>query len=179
MKHLNRLDQVQAKELVATAAWSAGLVESTEHWEKGMRTLLFQSLARDRWSPCDIRERPGRACTRLPQTLDTVSIFLGRCSFSAHPWDYAEVGEFSAWERPQDSYKLFYERGFEIPEPAGGGSLFDSALLGRQECIRIGALGTPEIVGSEREPQGRIPELGLGSFSIKNKLLFLPWTSVL
>lgn len=47
MKHLNRLDQVQAKELVATAAWSAGLVESTEHWEKGMRTLLFQSLARD------------------------------------------------------------------------------------------------------------------------------------
>ena len=78
-------------------------------------------------------------------------------------------GEFLAWERPQDSYKLFYEQGFEIPEPAGGGSLFDSALLGLQECIRIGALGTPEIVGSEREPQGRIPELGLGSFSIKNK----------
>ena len=77
-----------------------------------------------------------------------------------------------AWERPQDSYKLFYERGFEIPEPAGGGSLFDSALLGRQECIRIEALGTPEIVGSEREPQGRIPELGLGSFSIKkNKFI--------
>ena len=84
MKHLHRLEQVQAKELVATAAWSAGLVESMEHWEKGMRTLLFQSLARDHWSPCDIRERPGRACIRLPQTLDTVSIFLGRCSFSAH-----------------------------------------------------------------------------------------------
>ena len=95
MKHLERLDQVQAEELCGYCAQSAGLVESTEHQEEGIRTLLFQSLgeqSRDRWSPWDIRERPGRACTLLTQTLDTVSVFLGRCSFSAHPWDYAEVG---------------------------------------------------------------------------------------
>lgn len=41
-----------------------------------------------------------------------------------------------AGRRPQDSYKLFYKQGSEIPEPAGGGSFCDSALLCHQECTQ-------------------------------------------
>lgn len=41
-----------------------------------------------------------------------------------------------ARQRPQDSCKLFYKQASEIPEPAGGGSFFDSVLLGHQECAQ-------------------------------------------
>lgn len=40
--------------------------------------------------------------------------------------------------RPQDSYEVFYEQGSEIPEPAGGGCLFDSVGLCLQESTEPG-----------------------------------------
>lgn len=129
-KHLKRLDQVQAKELCGYCClvW-VGLAESIEHREKGMRTLLFQSLARGLLEPV-ISGRDQKKCGNwFNQTLDTVSIFLGRCSFSAHPWDYAEVGTrgILSLQRPQE--QIGKVRVLLVKEAFGAASLVVSNQL--------------------------------------------------
>lgn len=53
-----------------------------------------------------------------------------------------EAGEVAvAWRRSQDSYKLFYEQATEIPEPAGGGSLFIQCCCAFKNAPRTGAMG--------------------------------------
>lgn len=72
-----------------------------------------------------------------------------------------------AWQRPQDSYRVFYGQGSEIPEPAGGASPFDSAGLYRQECterwVHLGYLSC----GAREAALGENSGVGAGFFQHK------------